>query len=90
MPLGAGVLGVDSEALPSGEDVTPGSVFDVADDAGLGSGSALMSATGAKAARLLDDNLRVTRRDLAFFGRGMLPDDGEALTVGAILMDCRW
>lgn len=86
--VGAGVLSFDSETFSPGEDVTPGSVFDVVDDAVLASGSTLTSAMGANVARLWGDNLRVTMSVFAdFFGREAPADNGEALTGGAILMD---
>ena len=60
VPLGAGVLGVDSEPLSPGEEVAASRVFDVVDDGAFDSGSSLTTGTGAKRARLSGESLSVT------------------------------
>jgi hypothetical protein len=89
VPLAAGVLGFDSEAFSPGEEVAPRRVLDVVDDAVFDSTSSLMIATGANGSRLCGDSLSLMIRLLgAFFGLAVLPDNGDALIVGAIFDGC--
>jgi hypothetical protein len=85
--LGAGVLEFDSEAFSPGEAVAAGSVLDVVDDGAFDSGSSLMIGIGAMLARLLGESFRVMIRLLGlFFGLAVVPDAGDALLTGPILI----